>query len=105
MESLPDPAFLCPEVLMSLYLCPCLLSPSTGLCVATPTRVRVFQEFHLHLRLPTSVRRFEQLELRPVLYNYLDNDVTVRPMGVCALRAGGKGGCYQGQDRQRTWLH
>lgn len=55
-------------------------SPS-GLCVATPARLRVFREFHMHLRLPLSVRRFEQLELRPVLYNYLDRDLTVRPLG------------------------
>ncbi|XP_051009525.1 complement C4 [Acomys russatus] len=53
------------------------LSKSKGLCVATPTRVRVFREFHLHLRLPVSVRRFEQLELRPVLYNYLNTNLTV----------------------------
>lgn len=53
------------------------LSKSKGLCVAKPVRVRVFRRFHLHLRLPVSVRRFEQLELRPVLYNYLDTDVTV----------------------------
>ena len=53
----------------------------SGLCVATPARLRVFREFHMHLRLPVSVRRFEQLELRPVLYNYLDSDLTVRPLG------------------------
>lgn len=49
--------------------------------MATPARVRVFREFHLHLRLPVSIHRFEQLELRPVLYNYLDKDVPVRPLG------------------------
>lgn len=58
---------------------PKLPHPS-GLCVATPVRVRVFRKFHLHLRLPISVHRFEQLELRPVLYNYLDKDVTVRTL-------------------------
>uniref|UniRef100_A0A8D2CYA2 C4a anaphylatoxin n=1 Tax=Sciurus vulgaris TaxID=55149 RepID=A0A8D2CYA2_SCIVU len=52
------------------------LSKNTGLCVATPVHLRVFREFHLHLRLPISVRRFEQLELRPVLYNYLDKNLT-----------------------------
>uniref|UniRef100_A0A8C7ER97 C4a anaphylatoxin n=1 Tax=Neovison vison TaxID=452646 RepID=A0A8C7ER97_NEOVI len=52
------------------------LSGKTGLCVATPAQIRVFQEFHLHLRLPVSVRRFEQLELRPVLYNYLNKNLT-----------------------------
>ena len=53
------------------------LSKSKGLCVAKPTRVRVFRKFHLHLRLPISIRRFEQFELRPVLYNYLNDDVAV----------------------------
>ncbi|XP_045722568.2 complement C4-A-like [Mirounga angustirostris] len=70
------------------------LSESTGLCVATPARVRVFREFHLHLRLPLSVRRFEQLELRPVLYNYLNTNLTVSvhvsPVeGLCLAGGGG----------------
>ncbi|XP_059967584.1 complement C4-A-like isoform X2 [Mesoplodon densirostris] len=70
------------------------LSKSTGLCVATPARLRVFREFHMHLRLPISVRRFEQLELRPVLYNYLDTDMTVSvhvsPVeGLCLAGGGG----------------
>ncbi|XP_077617058.1 complement C4-A-like [Crocuta crocuta] len=70
------------------------LSESTGLCVATPAQLRVFREFHLHLRLPISVRRFEQLELRPVLYNYLDRDLTVSvhvtPVeGLCLAGGGG----------------
>ncbi|KAI5939250.1 Complement C4-A [Manis javanica] len=70
------------------------LSQSTGLCVATPARIRVFREFHLHLRLPVSVRRFEQLELRPVLYNYLDQNMTVSvhvsPVeGLCLAGGGG----------------
>ncbi|XP_043316236.1 complement C4-A-like [Cervus canadensis] len=65
-----------------------------GLCVATPARLRVFREFHMHLRLPLSVRRFEQLELRPVLYNYLDRDLTVSvhvsPVeGLCLAGGGG----------------
>uniref|UniRef100_A0A8B9YZ81 C4a anaphylatoxin n=1 Tax=Bos mutus grunniens TaxID=30521 RepID=A0A8B9YZ81_BOSMU len=70
------------------------LSKTTGLCVATPARLRVFREFHMHLRLPVSVRRFEQLELRPVLYNYLDSDLTVSvhvsPVeGLCLAGGGG----------------
>ncbi|XP_016070839.1 PREDICTED: complement C4-A-like isoform X2 [Miniopterus natalensis] len=70
------------------------LSKTTGLCVATPVRLRVFREFHLHLRLPISVRRFEQLELRPVLYNYLDKNLTmsvhVSPVdGLCLAGGGG----------------
>lgn len=67
-----------------------MLLPPSGLCVATPVRLRVFREFHLHLRLPISVRRFEQFELRPVLYNYLNENLTVR---LCrSLHAQGGGG-------------
>uniref|UniRef100_A0AAQ4VMX2 Complement C4-A n=1 Tax=Mus musculus TaxID=10090 RepID=CO4A_MOUSE len=69
------------------------LSKSKGLCVAKPTRVRVFRKFHLHLRLPISVRRFEQLELRPVLYNYLNDDknvsVHVTPVEGLCMAGGG----------------
>ncbi|XP_062954344.1 complement C4-A [Cynocephalus volans] len=70
------------------------LSKSKGMCVATPVRLRVFRQFHLHLRLPISVRRFEQLELRPVLYNYLDKNLTVSvhvsPVeGLCLAGGGG----------------
>uniref|UniRef100_A0A8C9ADU1 Complement C4 gamma chain n=1 Tax=Prolemur simus TaxID=1328070 RepID=A0A8C9ADU1_PROSS len=70
------------------------LSKSKGLCVATPAQLRVFREFHLHLRMPVSVRRFEQLELRPVLYNYLDKNLTVSvhvsPVeGLCLAGGGG----------------
>ncbi|XP_008066962.1 complement C4-A isoform X2 [Carlito syrichta] len=70
------------------------LSKSKGLCVATPVQLRVFREFHLHLRLPMSVHRFEQLELRPVLYNYLDKNLTVSvhvsPVeGLCLAGGGG----------------
>lgn len=70
------------------------LSQSQGLCVAAPLRLPVFREFHLHLRLPASVRRFEQLELRPVLYNYLERNLTmsvhVAPVeGLCLAGGGG----------------
>ncbi|XP_007483637.1 complement C4 [Monodelphis domestica] len=71
------------------------LSPTKGLCVAQPVQVRVFREFHLHLRLPFSVRRFEQLELRPVIYNYLNRslsvNVQVSPVeGLCLAGGGGR---------------
>ncbi|XP_012890400.1 PREDICTED: complement C4-A [Dipodomys ordii] len=70
------------------------LSKSKGLCVAKPAQLRVFREFHLHLRLPVSVRRFEQLELRPVLYNYLNKNLTVSVQvspveGLCLAGGGG----------------
>ncbi|XP_074873713.1 complement C4-like [Carettochelys insculpta] len=72
------------------------MSPSTGLCVSDPISVRVFQEFHVSLRLPYAVKRFEQLELRPVLYNYWQQPVDVsvhleRVEGICAPATGSPG--------------
>ncbi|XP_061475534.1 complement C4-like [Rhineura floridana] len=52
------------------------MSPAKGICVSEPIRIRVFQDFHISLRLPYSVKRFEQIELRPVLYNYLPDPIT-----------------------------
>lgn len=60
----------------------------------------MFRKFHLHLRLPISVRRFEQLELRPVLYNYLNDDVTVRPHG--SIQGGGRDRSGNGPDPTRA---
>ncbi|XFG13084.1 hypothetical protein AB1E19_016708 [Capra hircus] len=85
---------LLPDSLTTWEIHSVSLSKSTGLCVATPARLLVFREFHMHLRLPVSVRRFEQLELRPVLYNYLDRDLTVSVLvspveGLCLAGGGG----------------
>ncbi|KAM4019930.1 LOW QUALITY PROTEIN: complement C4-like [Anomaloglossus baeobatrachus] len=54
------------------------MSEGQGFCVAEPIKVKVFKEFHVHLRVPYSVKRFEQMELRPVLYNYYDEDLKVK---------------------------
>lgn len=37
------------------------------------------QDFHVSLRLPYSVRRFEQLQITPVLYNHGPEPLDVRP--------------------------
>ncbi|MBN3273777.1 CO4 protein, partial [Polyodon spathula] len=41
-------------------------------CVADPSTVTVFKEVFVSLHLPYSVKRFEQLEVRAVIYNYMD---------------------------------
>ncbi|XP_045049056.2 complement C4-A isoform X2 [Desmodus rotundus] len=85
---------LLPDSLTTWEIHAVSLSKTTGLCVAAPAQLRVFRQFHLHLRLPVSVRRFEQLELRPVLYNYLGQSLTVSvhvsPVdGLCLAGGGG----------------
>uniref|UniRef100_A0A8C8B5L0 Complement C3 n=1 Tax=Otus sunia TaxID=257818 RepID=A0A8C8B5L0_9STRI len=49
-----------------------------GLCVADPYEITVMKEFFIDLRLPYSVVRNEQVEIRAVLYNYWLHDITVR---------------------------
>ncbi|XP_007570073.1 complement C4-B-like isoform X1 [Poecilia formosa] len=51
------------------------LSSETGLCVVKPHELRAFKESFVTLRLPYSVKRFEQLFITPVIYNYGENDL------------------------------
>lgn len=50
------------------------LSDKKGICVADPYEVTVAQDFFIDLRLPYSVVRNEQVEIRAVLYNYRETD-------------------------------
>ncbi|XP_048419811.2 complement C4-like isoform X1 [Stegostoma tigrinum] len=49
-----------------------------GFCIAEPKKMKVFRPFFIHLRLPYSVKRNEQLEVRAILYNYLPEDVEIK---------------------------
>ncbi|XP_063189318.1 complement C4-like isoform X1 [Chroicocephalus ridibundus] len=53
------------------------ISPQKGFCVADPHTFAVFKDFFVSLRLPYSVRRHEQVEIKAVVYNYLPNDLQV----------------------------
>ncbi|XP_004689349.1 PREDICTED: complement C3 [Condylura cristata] len=50
------------------------LSDKKGICVADPYEVKVMQDFFIDLRLPYSVVRNEQVEIRAILYNYRELD-------------------------------
>ncbi|XP_078501967.1 complement C4-like [Lissotriton helveticus] len=70
------------------------ISNGKGFCIAEPLRVKVFQPFHIYLPLPYSVKRFEQLEIRPTLYNYVEQDLEVqvsleRAEGLCSRATSG----------------
>ncbi|KAM9687234.1 complement C3 [Trichechus inunguis] len=54
------------------------LSDKKGICVADPYEVTVMQNFFIDLRLPYSVVRNEQVEIRAVLYNYQKDNIKVR---------------------------
>ncbi|CAM2095203.1 unnamed protein product, partial [Caretta caretta] len=51
------------------------LSESKGLCVADPYEITVMKDFFIDLRLPYSVVRNEQVEIRAILYNYRDRTI------------------------------
>ncbi|KAI7806480.1 putative complement C4 [Triplophysa rosa] len=55
-------------------------SISHGFCVAEPVDLRVFKALFLSLRLPYSVKRFEQLTIVVVIFNYgkMDYELIVR---------------------------
>ncbi|XP_015278269.1 PREDICTED: A.superbus venom factor 1-like, partial [Gekko japonicus] len=54
------------------------LSETKGVCVADPYEIVVMKDFFIDLRVPYSVVRNEQVEIRAVLYHYVENDITVR---------------------------
>ncbi|NWU98529.1 CO4 protein, partial [Upupa epops] len=56
------------------------ISPQKGFCIADPHTFAVFKDFFISLRLPYSVRRHEQLEIKAVIYNYLPKDLEVTVM-------------------------
>nr|XP_046229928.1 complement C3-like isoform X2 [Scatophagus argus] len=53
-------------------------SPHTGFCVAEPYNVRAWKRFFVDLRLPHSVARHEQVEIKAVVHNYGYEDLHVR---------------------------
>ncbi|XP_067830198.1 complement C4-A-like [Heptranchias perlo] len=48
-----------------------------GFCVAEPKTLKVFKPFFISVKLPYSVKRNEQLDVRAILYNYLPQDLEV----------------------------
>ncbi|XP_074932291.1 complement C3 isoform X1 [Phalacrocorax aristotelis] len=54
------------------------ISQTKGLCVADPYEITVMKEFFIDLRLPYSVVRNEQVEIRAILYNYWTHEIKVR---------------------------
>ncbi|KAM4036399.1 complement C3-like [Anomaloglossus baeobatrachus] len=54
------------------------LSESKGICVSEPHNIRVMMNFFIDLKLPYSVVRNEQVEIRAILYNYGKQEIKVR---------------------------
>lgn len=52
----------------------------SGFCVAEPYNFRAWKQFYVDLRLPYSVARNEQVEIKAVIHNYGLDDMHVRQM-------------------------
>ncbi|KAJ8368549.1 hypothetical protein SKAU_G00085770 [Synaphobranchus kaupii] len=53
------------------------ISQKNGFCIAEPQKLKVFQDFFVSLKLPYSVKRNEQLEVKAVVYNYKSQPLMV----------------------------
>ncbi|XP_061770767.1 complement C3-like [Nerophis ophidion] len=53
-------------------------SPNTGFCVAEPYNIKAWKRFFVDLKLPYSVARNEQVEIKAVIHNYGYDDLHVR---------------------------
>ncbi|KAJ8288044.1 hypothetical protein COCON_G00007030 [Conger conger] len=53
------------------------LSASHGFCVSEPYEMRVFKELFISLRLPYSVKQYEQMFITAVIYNYGQEERTL----------------------------
>ncbi|XP_075322751.1 complement C4-B [Odontesthes bonariensis] len=51
------------------------LSAATGFCVVKPHEIIAIKETFVSLKLPYSVKKYEQLSISPVIYNYGDKDL------------------------------
>ncbi|XP_033480279.2 complement C3-like [Epinephelus lanceolatus] len=65
-------------------------SPDTGFCVAEPYNIRAWKRFFVDLKLPYSVARNEQVEIKAVVHNYGYDDLHVRVVlmkteGICSV--------------------
>uniref|UniRef100_A0A8C9XMR8 Complement component c3b, tandem duplicate 2 n=1 Tax=Sander lucioperca TaxID=283035 RepID=A0A8C9XMR8_SANLU len=65
-------------------------SPHTGFCVAEPYNIRAWKRFFVDLKLPYSVARNEQVEIKAVVHNYGYDDLHVRVVlmkteGMCSI--------------------
>ncbi|KAL6471424.1 hypothetical protein MHYP_G00200740 [Metynnis hypsauchen] len=73
------------------------ISQTKGFCIADPKPLRVFQDFFVSVKLPYSVKRNEQLEVKAVVYNYKQEslEVKVKMQKVEGLCSAGDGDVVQ----------
>lgn len=90
-----DVDFALPDSITTWVLQAVGVSREEGLCVAPPLNVTAFRPFFVHMDLPYTAVRLEQLEVRATVYNYMQRALSVRLFlqsveGVCYSGTSGK---------------
>uniref|UniRef100_A0A8C3HQ48 Complement C3 n=1 Tax=Chrysemys picta bellii TaxID=8478 RepID=A0A8C3HQ48_CHRPI len=80
------------------------LSETKGICVADPYEIKVRKDFFIDLRLPYSVVRNEQVEIRAILYNYQNKNIKVSSPPHGALLSAHKSLASTSKARYRQML-
>ncbi|XP_066445602.1 venom factor-like [Eleutherodactylus coqui] len=87
MEEKPNAQNISTKLLRNIYLNDSIttwellavsLSENKGICVSEPYEIQTFQSMFVDLKLPYSVVRNEQVEIRAIIYNYEAKDIQVR---------------------------
>ncbi|XP_066449842.1 venom factor-like [Eleutherodactylus coqui] len=87
MEEKPNAQNISTKVLKNIHLKESIttwellavsLSENKGICVSEPYEIQTFQSMFVDLKLPYSVVRNEQVEIRAIIYNYEAKDIQVR---------------------------
>ncbi|XP_040901233.1 complement C4-B [Toxotes jaculatrix] len=76
------------------------LSAASGFCVVKPTEARAFTSTFVSLRLPYSVKKYEQISISPVIYNY-DHD----PLEVAVHMEQTEGLCSPGSATSTAFVN
>ncbi|XP_071974283.1 complement C3-like isoform X2 [Engystomops pustulosus] len=67
-----------------------------GICISEPHQVNVFKEFFIDLRMPYSVIKNEQVQIRAIIHNYMTAGATVKvkffyDKNICSLATKSRG--------------
>ncbi|XP_059177543.1 complement C3-like [Physella acuta] len=96
-EGRADVDFVLPDSITTWSVEALGMSMETGLCLAPPLELVTFSSFFVHLDLPYSVIRLEQLEVRATVYNYMN-----RKLRVNLLMHSVDGICYSSPPGEHT---
>nr|UIO57920.1 complement protein C3-1 [Biomphalaria glabrata] len=96
-EGRADVDFVLPDSITTWSVEALGMSVEAGLCVAPPLELTTFTSFFVHLDLPYSVVRLEQVEVRATVYNYMTKKIRVN-----LILQSVDGVCYSGQPGDAT---